>query len=43
MELKMYTYKNCDGPAERVIMGTFMFLSAVVGLWYGLIILLTVF
>ena len=43
MELKMYTYKKCDGPAERVIMGTLMFLSAVVGLWYGVIMLLAIF
>ena len=43
MELKMYTYNRCDGLTGRVIMGTLMFLSAVLGLWYGLVMLLAVF
>jgi hypothetical protein len=43
MELNIYTYKKCDGPAERVVMGSLMFLCAVVGLWYGFILLLAVF
>ena len=43
MELKMYTHHKCDSPTERVIMGSFMFLAAIVGLWYGAIMLLAIF
>ena len=43
MEFKMYTYKKCDGPAERVIMGALMFVAAIVGLWYSVTLLLAIF
>jgi len=43
MEFKMYTYNKCDGPAERVVLGSLMFLATIVGLWYSVSMLVAIF
>jgi hypothetical protein len=43
MELKMYTHNKCDSPTERVVMGSLMFVAAIVGLWYSVIMLVAIF